>query len=79
MKSLDLHGYTVDDALEAIDRFLHDFNQSGAKRAKIITGKGSGKVQKATIDYLRKSGYPWQYEKLSNGSPNAGVLILFGD
>jgi DNA-nicking Smr family endonuclease len=79
MKSLDLHGYTIDDALPAIDQFLNTFNQSGEKRAKIITGKGSGKIQKATIDYLKKAGYNWQYEKLSNGKNNEGVLILFGD
>ncbi len=79
MKSLDLHGYTTDDAENAIDSFLHTFNQSGAKRAKIITGKGSGKIQQITVAYLKRAGYQWQYEKLSNGKDNTGVIILFGD
>ncbi|MCB0349998.1 MAG: Smr/MutS family protein [Bdellovibrionales bacterium] len=79
MKSLDLHGYTIEDAEVAIDQFLHEFSQSGARRAKIITGKGSGKIQSATIQYLKRAGYHWQHEKLSNGKLNTGVIILLGD
>lgn len=79
MKSLDLHGYTTDEAIDAIDRFLVEIQQAAVKRAKIVTGKGSGKIQKLTIDYLKRAGYQWQYEKLSNGKPNEGVLILFCD
>lgn len=79
MKSLDLHGYTSEDAIEAIDSFLHKFGQSGERRAKIITGKGSGKIQNITKSYLKKAGYQFQYEKLSNGKDNTGVLIIFGD
>jgi DNA-nicking Smr family endonuclease len=79
MKSLDLHGYTKDEAIEAIDRFLYEFGSSGAKRAKIVTGKGSGAIQSVAKDYLRKAGYQFGFEKLSNGKDNTGVLIIFGD
>ena len=79
MKSLDLHGYTTDQATDAIDQFLYEFSKSGAKRAKIITGKGSGKIQSLTKAYLKKAGYPFQFEKLSSGKENSGVLIIFGD
>lgn len=79
MKSLDLHGFTTDEAIDAIDQFLFSFGQSGGKRAKIITGKGSGKIQKLTKDYLKKSGYQFAFEKMSNGKDNTGVLIIFGD
>ncbi|MEK6556250.1 MAG: Smr/MutS family protein [Bdellovibrionota bacterium] len=78
MKSLDLHGYTKDDAIDAIDRFLYEFGSSKEKRAKIVTGKGTGAIQKVTTDYLRKAGYHFSYEKLSNGKDNTGVLIVFG-
>ncbi len=79
MKSLDLHGYTTDEATDAIDQFLYEFGSSGAKRAKIITGKGSGKIQSLAKSYLKKAGYPIKYEKMSNGKDNTGVLIIFGD
>jgi len=79
MKSLDLHGYNVDDAIEAIDRFLYEIHNSGSKRAKIITGKGSGKIQKATRDYLKKAGYHFKPEQMGNGRINEGVLIVYGD
>lgn len=79
MKSLDLHGYNKDEAIDAIDQFLHAFGRSGDRRAKIITGKGTGVIQKAAIDYLSKAGYHWEYEKLANGKLNEGVLVLLGE
>lgn len=78
MKTLDLHGYTIDEATDALDRFLYNFGQSGELRAKIITGKGTGKIQTAARNYLKQAGYQFQNEKLSNGKPNEGVLIIFG-
>ncbi len=79
MKSIDLHGYRVEEVAEAVDAFLHQLNQSGANRGKIVTGKGTGKVQKEVIKYLKLGGYPWQYETLKNGNQNTGVIILLLD
>ena len=76
MKSLDLHGMTVEEAIPLIDSFLYDLYKSNFKKGKIITGKGTGKIQKVTIDYLKKSGYKWQYEKLNNGKENSGVIVV---
>ncbi|MCB0348261.1 MAG: Smr/MutS family protein [Bdellovibrionales bacterium] len=77
--SIDLHGYRVDEVADEVDRFLMRLSSSNLKRAKIITGKGSGAVQKATIEYLKRAGYHFAFEKLSNGKENSGVLILFLD
>jgi len=77
--SIDLHGFKVDEVANEVDRFLMRLSTSNLKRAKIVTGKGSGAVQKATIDYLKKAGYQFGYERLSNGKENTGVLILFLD
>lgn len=77
--SIDLHGYKVYEVADVVDRFLMQISNSNLKRAKIITGKGSGAVQKATIEYLKKAGYQFSFEKLSNGQQNTGVLILFLD
>jgi dsDNA-specific endonuclease/ATPase MutS2 len=52
---------------------------SSLKRAKIMTGKGSGVVQKIVVKYLKQAGYQWAFEKLSNGKDNTGVLVLFLD
>jgi DNA-nicking Smr family endonuclease len=74
---LDLHGYKAEDVEDAIDQFLVKVSNSNLKRARIMTGKGTGKVQALTIKYLKLAGYPWAYEKLPNGKNNEGCLVIF--
>ena len=75
LKTLDLHGYKSDEVEAAIDKFLMSLNN--ISRARIMTGKGKGVVQKIAIDYLKHAGYPWEYETLDNGKKNTGALIIF--
>ncbi len=77
MKTLDLHGYTQDRAEEAIDRFLYKAMNDNEERVRIMTGKGSGTILKVTQNYLRKGNFHFQFEKMSNGKPNEGVLVVF--
>lgn len=74
---LDLHGFKTDEVEAAIDDFLMKLSRTTLKRAKIMTGKGTGKVKDMTIQYLKTAGYPWAYEKLSNGKSNEGCLVIF--
>lgn len=76
---LDLHGYKTEDVEDAVDRFLVQVSNSSLKRARIMTGKGTGAVKKTAIQYLKLAGYQWAYEKLPNGQNNEGVLIIFLD
>lgn len=76
-RTLDLHGKQQDEVFDLVDRFLLKESGSGAAQAKIMTGKGKGLVQKQVIDYLKKANYPWSYERLGNGSPNEGVLVVY--
>ncbi len=75
---LDLHGYKSDAVEDAVDRFLVQVSgTSGLKRARIMTGKGTGTVKAIVIRYLKMAGYNWSYEKLSNGKNNEGCLVIF--
>ena len=74
---LDLHGFKTEDVESAIDSFLVRVSGSQLKRARIMTGKGTGAVQKLAIKYLKLAGYPWEFEKLSNGKRNEGCLVIF--
>lgn len=74
---LDLHGYKGEDVEAAIDQFLMRLSSSNLKRARIMTGKGSGVVKNIAIKYLKMAGYPWAYEKLPNGKNNEGCLVIF--
>lgn len=74
---LDLHGCTTDDAIRKLDQFLVRLNERNFSRARVMTGKGTGALQKAVTEYLRLGGYPFQFEKLASGQTNEGVLVLF--
>lgn len=74
---LDLHGFKADQVEEAIDRFLMQLSNSNLKKARIMTGKGTGTVKSIAIKYLKMAGYAWSYEKLSNGKSNEGCLVIF--
>lgn len=74
---LDLHGFKSDEVEAAVDKFLMKLSGSGMKRARIMTGKGSGVVKNITVKYLKLAGYHWSYEKLSNGKDNEGCLVIF--
>lgn len=76
---LDLHGFKSDQVEDAIDRFLMDLSKSSLKKARIMTGKGTGTVKALAIKYLKMAGYSWAYEKLSNGKNNEGCLVIFLD
>lgn len=74
MKTLDLHGYSVEEALEALDRFL--YRSTKEPRLKVMTGKGTGAIFKAVTEYLKQGKYQWEFETV-NKQPNKGVLIIF--
>lgn len=76
---LDLHGYKAEDVESAIDDFLVKISKSNLRRARLMTGKGTGTVQKIAIKYLKLAGYQWSYEKLANGKDNQGCLIIHLD
>ena len=76
---LDMHGYREEQVANAIDQFLRQAESKGLSQVRIMTGKGKGIVKKENLAYLKAAGYPWKYEKLSNGKDNEGVLIVFVD
>ena len=51
--SVDLHGMTVRDALDALDAALNRGLLGDASKIEIIHGIGSGALKKAVHDYLR--------------------------
>jgi DNA-nicking Smr family endonuclease len=74
---LDLHGFKNDEVEAAVDRFLVRVSGTNLKRARIMTGKGTGKVRETTMKYLKRAGYEWSFERLSNGKSNEGCLVIY--
>jgi DNA mismatch repair protein MutS2 len=52
--SLDLHGKTAAEAVEALDRFLNDALLAGASEASIIHGRGGGTLRTAVHARLQQ-------------------------
>ena len=52
--SIDLHGFTVDQATRALEEWLNQMIISDAKHGKVIHGLGSGRVQRATHEILAR-------------------------
>jgi len=73
---LDLHGFKQDEVMEALDRFLVASVDAGLTRVRIMTGKGTGVIQKKVFQILKQAHYTWKYEKLPNGKDNEGVLVV---
>lgn len=76
---LDLHGFKAENVESAVDRFLVQISNSNLQKARIMTGKGTGTVQAIVIKYLKLAGYQWSYERLPNGKPNEGCLVIYLD
>jgi DNA mismatch repair protein MutS2 len=52
--SLDLHGKTAAEAVEALDRFLNDALLAGAAEARIIHGRSGGTLKAAVHARLQQ-------------------------
>lgn len=51
--SLDLHGHTVDTAIEALDAFLNEALLAGLAEARVIHGRSGGRLKAAVHGRLR--------------------------
>ncbi len=52
--SIDLHGKTVDEALDALAVFINDALLGGSHAVRVIHGRGGGRLKTAVHRYLRQ-------------------------
>ncbi len=52
--TLDLHGFTVEEALDALDRFLNDALLAGVEEARVIHGISGGRIKAAVHRRLKQ-------------------------
>lgn len=76
--TLDLHGYRVEEVFDAVEAFIS--RNQNADRVRIMTGKGTGKVQAEVTRYLKLANYSWSFERSgANGAANSGVMLVHMD
>lgn len=71
--SLDLHGMTVEQAIEILDRFLSDALVAGHAEVRVIHGKSGGRIKAAVHARLRELPAVRHFRV---DATNAGVTIV---
>ena len=71
--SLDLHGKTVAESLDALDAFVNDALLSGHHEVRIIHGRSGGSVKTAAHRYLKRIA---AVEHFRLDPHNPGVTIV---
>ncbi|MGQ9463440.1 MAG: endonuclease MutS2 [Candidatus Fervidibacter sp.] len=74
---LNLLGKRVDEALDAIEKFLDDALLAGHKKVRIVHGKGTGKLRQAIHDYLRSHPQVYAFELAPPNEGGDGVTIAY--
>jgi len=73
---IDLRGMTVDEALEAVEKYLDDACLAGLSKACIIHGKGTGALRKAITDLLSRHRFVKSHRLGQFGEGGTGVTVV---
>jgi len=73
---IDLRGLMVDEAMEAVEKYLDDAYLAGLPKAQIIHGKGTGALRKAITDLLAKHRFVKEYRLGRYGEGGTGVTVV---
>ncbi|GAB4498446.1 MAG: endonuclease MutS2 [Anaerolineales bacterium] len=73
---LDLRGQRVDDALDALDRYLDSAYLAGLPWARIIHGKGTGRLREAIRQDLQNHPHIHSFEAGGEKEGGEGVTVV---
>lgn len=74
---LDLHGYTVEDALPLVSKYLDRALSAGLPSFTIMHGKGTGALQKAIKEYLSNQPEVHKFHFADPKNGGAGKTIVY--
>ncbi|MBN1180566.1 MAG: endonuclease MutS2 [Anaerolineae bacterium] len=73
---LDLRGYTVEDALEQLDRHLDAAALAGLPWINVVHGKGTGALRRAVREFLGAHAQVASYRSGQKGEGGEGVTVV---
>ncbi|HJV44412.1 MAG TPA: endonuclease MutS2 [Bacillota bacterium] len=73
---LDLRGYTIDDAILAIDKYLDDAVMSNLHQVALIHGKGTGALRVGVHNFLKKHRSVQSFRFGGQGEGGLGATIV---
>ena len=74
---INLIGYHVLEALDALEYYLSECHSLGYKEVKVIHGYGSGKLRTGIQDYLSKSKLVKNFKACDDNLGNGGATTVF--
>jgi len=74
---LSLRGLTVDEAVEKLDHYLDRAYISGMPYARIVHGKGTGKLREAVRRLVKDHPYVERFEAGGRSEGGDGVTVVF--
>lgn len=73
---IDLRGMTVDEAVEAVEKYLDDAYLAGLPKAYLIHGKGTGALRKAITGLLAGHRFVKSHRLGEYGEGGTGVTVV---
>lgn len=73
---ISFRGYTVDEAVLELDKYLDDAKLAGLKEVRVIHGKGTGALRAGLHDFLKFNGCVKSYKLAEYGEGDAGVTVV---
>jgi len=74
---IDLHGYTVEEAIDILDKYLDKAYLHGLPYVFIVHGKGTGTLREAITQYLRTNKRVARFEIGTPSEGGIGTTIVF--
>ncbi len=74
---IDLHGLTVEEALEKLDKYLDSAYLAGMSFVYIEHGKGTGALREAVFEFLRKRPHISHFQTAMPSEGGIGVTIVY--
>ncbi len=72
---VSLRGMMVEDALDALERYLEKAYLAGLPFVRIVHGKGTGKLRAAVREALRGHAYVKSFEEGGDKEGGEGVTV----
>lgn len=73
---IDLRGYSLEEAIESVDKYLDDAAISGLGEVSIIHGKGTGILRNGIQKYLKSNSRVKSFRLGKYGEGESGVTIV---